>query len=63
MGVDAGRYYAARTLLDYVKAELLVMDNSIPRARLLILLHDGYIRLLEISELEARIAALEAMKK
>jgi hypothetical protein len=53
----------ARALLAYIKDELLAMDNSIPRARVLLVLHDSFIKSLEIGELEARIAALEARTK
>jgi hypothetical protein len=53
----------ARALLDYVRDELIVMDNGIARNRALIALAEAYVRSLEIGELEARIAALEAMKK
>jgi hypothetical protein len=53
----------ARALLDYVRMELLVMDNGIARNRALIALHDSFIRSLEIGELEARIAALEERTK
>jgi hypothetical protein len=50
----------AGAILSYVMAELLVMDNSIPRARALLALFDSYIKSFEIGELEKRIAALEA---
>jgi hypothetical protein len=53
----------ARALLDYVRMELLVMDNGIQRNRALIALHDSFIKSLEIGELEARIQALEALRK
>jgi hypothetical protein len=53
----------ARAILDYVMAELLAADNSIPRNRALLSLFDSFIRSLEIGELEARIAALEARQK
>lgn len=49
----------ARPLLGYVLAELLVMDNSIPRARALLALFDSHVKAFEIGELEARIKALE----
>jgi hypothetical protein len=53
----------AREILNYVKAELLAADNSIPRNRALLALFDSFVRSLEIGELEARIAALEARTK
>jgi hypothetical protein len=53
----------ARALLAYVMAELLIADNSIQRNRALIALHDSFIKSLEIGELEARIQALEALRK
>ena len=49
----------ARQLLNYVMAELLVMDNGIQRARALIALFEAFTRSFEIGELEERIAALE----
>lgn len=52
-----------QTLLDYVRAELLVMDNGIPRARALLALAEMYIKALEIGEHEERIKALEARNK
>ena len=51
---DAGK------ILNYALAELLIMENTIPRARALLALFDSYIRSFEIGELEKRIAALEA---
>lgn len=54
---DAGK------ILDYTLAELLAMDNSIPRARALLALHDSFVRSFEIGELEQRLAALEARSK
>ena len=54
---DAGQ------ILNYTLLELIVMDNSIPRARALLALFDSYIKSFEIGELEKRIQALEAMKK
>ena len=50
-------------ILDYVLAEVLPMSNSIARARLLLSIHDSFLRAIEIGELENRIAALEAMRK
>jgi hypothetical protein len=49
----------ARTPLDYVKAELLAADNSIPRDRALLALFDSFVKTIEKGELEARISALE----
>jgi hypothetical protein len=53
----------ARAILNYTLAELLVMDNGIARARVLLAAHDSFIRSFEIGELEERIAALEARAK
>jgi hypothetical protein len=53
----------ARQVLNYVLLELLVMDNSIPRARALLTAFEMFVRSLEIGELEQRIAALEARGK
>jgi hypothetical protein len=50
----------ARRILDFVKDELLVLDNTIARNRALIALHDSIAKSIEIGELEERIAALEA---
>lgn len=50
----------ARRILDFVKDELLVLDNTIARNRALISLHDSIAKSLEIGELEERIAALES---
>lgn len=46
-------------LLDYVLAELLPLENSIARARVLISLVAGYIDAIKVGEMEARITALE----
>ncbi len=54
---DAGK------ILNYVLAELLVMDNGIARARALLAAYEMYLKSIEIGELERRIAALEAMRK
>jgi len=54
---DAGK------LLNYVLAELLVMDNGIARARALLAAYEMCLKSIEIGELEARIAALEALRK
>lgn len=53
----------ARTILDYTLAELIVMDNSIPRARALLSLFDSHVKAFEIGQLEERIAALELLLK
>lgn len=53
----------AGTILNYTLAELLAMDNSIPRARALLALFDSFVKSFEIGELEARIQALEARQK
>lgn len=50
----------AQKILDYVMRELLPMDNSIQRARVLIALFEAYARALEVGEIEARLGALEA---
>lgn len=53
----------ARTILNYVMAELLAADNSIPRNRALLALFDSFVKSLEIGELEKRIASLEDRAK
>ena len=53
----------ASRLLTYTLAEVAGMDNSIARARVLLALHESFIRSIEIGELEQRIAALEAKTK
>lgn len=50
----------ANKLLDYILAEVLPMENSISRARVLLSIHESFLRAIEIGELEKRIAALEA---
>ena len=50
----------ARRILDFVRMELMVLDNTIARNRALIALHESYANSLKIGELEERIAALEA---
>jgi hypothetical protein len=49
----------ARRILDFVKDELLVLDNTIARNRALIALHDSIAKSIEIGELEERLKALE----
>lgn len=64
-GDSAGLPCEVRTLADankilaYVLAEVIPMENSIPRARVLLAVFDSAIRALEVGELEARISALE----
>lgn len=53
----------ARAILNYTLRELLVMDNSIPRARALLQACELSHKSIEIGELEARIAALEEVRK
>ena len=50
----------ARAILTYTLAELLNCDNGIQRNRALIAIFDSYLRSIEISEIEARLQALEA---
>lgn len=54
--------HEAREILRYVMGELMQHENSLQRARILLALHDSFIKSLEIGELEERIAALEALK-
>jgi hypothetical protein len=54
-GIDA-----VRALLSYTAAELLVMDNSIARARALIALASVCVEIFKIGELEQRLATIEA---
>lgn len=49
----------ANKILTYTLTEVIGMDNSIARARLLLQLYDSYVKSFEIGELEQRIAALE----
>jgi len=53
----------AGILLNYTLQELLVMDNSIPRARALLQAYEMFLKSIEIGELEQRITALEQMRK
>lgn len=53
----------ARKVLTYTLAEVAGMENSIARARVLLALFDSFVKSIEIGELEARIAALEASRK
>lgn len=52
----------AKSILSYTLAEILVHENTIARARVLLSLFDSFAKSIEIGELEQRIAALEAMK-
>jgi hypothetical protein len=49
-----------RRLLEVAAFDLLSMDNSIPRARVIVAVVLAGAKLLEVGELEERIAALEA---
>jgi hypothetical protein len=51
----------AMTILDYAKAEILVLDNSIPRGRLLVSLAAAYVDALKVGELEAQLKELLAV--
>ncbi len=53
----------ARSIVGYTLQELMVMDNSIARARALLAVFDSFMKVFEIGELEQRIAALEARAK
>lgn len=53
----------ARGLLGYTLAEVVGMDNSIARARVLLALFDSFIKSFEVGELEQRIQALEQRTK
>ncbi len=54
---DAGK------ILNYVLAELLVMDNGIARARALLAAYEMYLKSIEQTEVIKRIEALEARTK
>jgi hypothetical protein len=54
---DAGK------ILNYVLAELLVMDNGIPRARALLSAYEMYLESIKVGEFEKRLEALEAREK
>lgn len=49
----------ANKILSYTLTEVIGMDNSIARARVLLSLFDSYVKSFEIGELEKRITALE----
>jgi hypothetical protein len=53
----------ANKILAYVLAEIIPMENSIPRARVLLALFDSYLKSFEIGELEGRLTALEQLTK
>lgn len=53
----------ANKLLKYVWDETEGMDNSIARNRLLLACYEMFVKSIEIGEMEARIAALEARAK
>ena|SRR5688572_11182323 len=53
---------AARGILAYTLVEVIGMDNTIARARVLIALFDSFIKSIEIGELEAGIQALDNRK-
>ncbi len=49
----------SRAILDFILAEVIPMENSIQRARVLIALSDAYLKAFEIAEMEDRVKALE----
>ena len=53
----------ANQILEYVLAEVVPMENSIARARVLLSLYDSFIKSFEIGELEQRIQALEQYRR
>ena len=53
----------AMKILDYALAEIIPMENSIARGRLLIALVAGYINAFQVGELENRIMAIETALK
>ena len=57
---DINTLQDAKKILAYALAEILPMENTIARARVLLALFDSFAKALEIGELENRIAALEA---
>lgn len=52
----------ARNLLTYTLQEVAGMDNTIARARVFLALFDGFIKSIEIGDIEARLQALEAAR-
>lgn len=53
----------ARGILSYTLAEVIGMENTIARARILINLFDSFVKSIEIGEIEARLQALEQRTK
>jgi len=53
----------ANKILIYVLDEVIPMENSIPRARVLLSLHDQFVKAIQTGELESRLAALEQALK
>ena len=53
----------AMTILDYTLAEIVPLENSIARGRLLIALCAGFVDALKVGEIEARLAAIESALK
>jgi hypothetical protein len=53
----------ANKILTYTLAEIIPMENSIARARVLLALYDSFLKSFEIGELEKRIQVLEALQK
>lgn len=51
------------SLLDYTLAEIIPLENSIQRGRLLVALSGAYIEAIKTGELENRLAAIEAALK
>jgi hypothetical protein len=50
----------ANKILAYTLAEVVPMENSIARARVLLALFDSFVKSFEIGELEQRLTALES---
>lgn len=50
-------------VFDYTLQEIIPMENSIPRGRLLLALIDTGVKLFQVGELENRLAAIEAALK
>ena len=50
-------------VFDYTLAEIIPIENSIPRGRLLLALIDTGVKLFQVGELENRLAAIEAALK
>ncbi len=57
-GLDA--VAGARRLVELAVTEALLLENTLPRARLLVAAAHAVVRLLEVGELEERIKALES---